>query len=828
MLTSALMATAAIFPANAADTKPVNGTDFYVDGLKYDLIVENGVITGAAVQQDFNNDYNYCKLSGELDIPSYVTYGDTQVPVVSIYNSAFYRNKTITKITVPSTVTVLGNSVFKEAVALKEVDLSASNIDKLYSNLFEGCTELMRVNFPASATSWNTTSAFKGCAKLKSVTFPDNSKLTTVSGGTYSSAEASNTGAFNGCAALKSFRFPASVEVVSASSMFYNCGVTTVTFTDNRNTVDMTQKYPGLRLTGTHLFSDCASLRTVIFPTVMNYLGTASSTVAYNYVFYNCPELTSVVFPEGSTINTVGHYFMWNCGITSIELPESVTTLGTYAFANCKSLKNFKYPPLLTTVPDYCFYNCASLESVELHEGIKTVGSRVFEGCTSLKSMVFPEGITSIGSSSQTFYGCSSLEYVVLPSTLTTCGYLVNNACTSIKAVIARAETPSTLSTSSSNNNWWSKVTVYVPSEDALNKYKAKSGWKNLTNYQVAGELSMPATATLYLNETATLSNIAKVNNVDSSIPELQILWKSSNPEVASVDAGGFITAKALTADTPVTISANYWGVKMDCALTIVNNPFLITPKDVAMGLGATVAPVISLAYNQYGSGMGELPADPTYLLVSDDPEVVEVTEGGNLKGLKYGEANISATYRGETKSFKAYVQPDGEFGIDPQYEVKTGESISLAPWIELDGTKMPVDPAFVKWSTTDTGSKTLFIDSEGMAYGIDNPKTVIVTANYYGKEAVCMVKVVANDNPALPQVRDHNLTVHMPDALGRVTLTNAPASTLVEFVEDETHELSTARHNGKDITGELNNHRYTVNKNSENNNVITAEFDKK
>lgn len=802
-------------------------TSFYVDGLKFETIESNGKVVSAGLVRDLNNRFNYCKLSGEVNIPASVTFEGTELPVTKIYAEVFAYNTTITKVTVPASVTDMNGTVFKDATALKEVDLSRSNIKALNGNLFEGCTELLRVDFPASATSWNTTSAFKGCAKLKSVTFPDDSKLEKVTGGTYSTSASTNTGAFYGCTALKSFQFPASVLTVSASSMFANSGVTEVVFADNRDVVDMTQKYPGLVVSGTYLFADCPSLQTVIFPTVINYLGTAYSTNPQNhYVFYRCPELTNIVFPDGATINTIGHYFMVNCGIRSIKLPESITTIGNNAFRECASLESFDFPPLVKTVPDYCFYKCTALENVVLHENLETISGYAFNGCSSLKSIIVPEGVKTL--SSYALYGCSSLEYAVLPSTLTSCGYLFNNDCTSVKAIIARASVPSTLSTSTNNNNWWSNVTVYVPSETAKEAYQKKNGWKKLPNYAVAGELAMPSEATIYLNEVTPLSDVTRVNHVDTSVPELAIAWNSSNSDVASVDVNGLITAKALTNGTPVTITGSYWGVEMKCDVTILENPFLITPKDVAMGLDATVAPVISLAYNQYGTGMGELPANPVYELVSDDTEVVEITENGFLHGLKYGEAKIKATYRGETKEFTAYVQPEGNFGIDAVGDVKVGESVALQPWIEVGGVKTPVDPSTVKWSTSGEEGKSLFIDSKGIAYGVNTETDIIVSGDYYGKVRRTFVSVIENDNPAIPQARNHNLTVHMPDALGRVTVLNAPSSALVEFEADDEHELSTAKHNGNDISGSLNNNRYTVTKNADEPSVITAGFDEK
>lgn len=834
-LAAAVMCAGLSSEANAQITTADNNAYFYVDGLRYNLTVTGGtsakdpVVATAGVVYDLSNSgHNYRNISGEINIPSSVTYKDVEVPVTIIYASAFANNSTITKVTVPASVTTLNASVFKNATALREVILSGSNITTLYANLFQGCTELLRVDFPASVTRWYTTQAFEGCAKLKSVTFPENSQLVTVSDGSYSVSgnKVTCTGAFNGCTALKSFTFPASVKTVSASGMFYNSGVTTVTFADNRDVeaIDPAKASTWLRVSGTYLFAGAQELRTVSFPRYIDYLGTTSVD---NYMFYNCQALKNVLFPDDCVINTVGNRLMENCGIESVKLPDTLQNLGSYVFRNCTALKHFSFSPAITAVPTGCFNLCSSLEGVDFPEGLTTVNAFAFSGCTSLKSMVIPEGVTTLqrATNNNIFYGCSSLEYVVLPSTLTTCGYLFDNACTSLKTIVARAAVPSSLYTTTTYQNWWPNVTVYVPTDNAVTAYEAKAGWSNLKgHFRVAGVLTMPAEATMYLNEVSALGT-ETTNNVDSSVPELAIVWKSSNPEIASVDAQGRITAHAVTGDTPVTITGSYWGLEQTCQITVKENPFIITPKEMTMNLGNVLAPNITLALN--GNNTGEtLPANPVYTLVSADPAVIEITEAGQLKGLQYGVTTVTAAYRGESKEFTVYVQPVGEFEMDPALSVMAGKAITLAPRITDGDETLPVDPSVVKWSVSN--DKKLFVSADGQLFGLEAGKNIVLSGDYYGKDVACIVTVTENTDPDAPQARDHELTIHMPQALGQVSVLNATRSTVVEFDAHEGSALSTAQHNDRDITGELNNNRYTVSKAPEAPSVITATFNGK
>lgn len=817
--------------ANAQITSADNNTFFYVDGLRYKLTVTGGTsakdpaVATAGVVYDLDSEHNYRNISGEINIPSSVTYKDTEVPVTLVYAQAFANNSTITKVTIPASVVQMNYSVFQNATALREVIMTESNIAALGYNLFQGCTELLRVDFPASATSWNTTQAFEGCAKLKSVTFPENSQLKTVSGGSYSvsGSKVTCTGAFNGCVALKSFSFPASVKTVSASGMFYNSGVTTVTFADNRDveTIDPAKASTWLRVSGTYLFAGAQELRTVSFPKYIDYLGTTS---ADSYMFYNCQALKNVLFPDDCVINTVGNRFMAYCPIGSVKLPDTLKTLGIYAFQGCEGLKHFTVSASVTAVPEGCFYGCTALESVDFPEVLATIGASAFRNCTALTSMVIPEGVTTMGS--YMFYGNNAMKTLVLPSTLTSGASMFDTNAT-IETIVACAATPSTFS-SSSSYPWVNKVTVYVPSRDAVTKYCAKAGWKNIpaARYAVAGMLTMPAEATMYLNEVSALVT-ETTNNIDSSVPELPIVWKSSNPEVASVDVQGRITAHAVTGDTPVTITGSYWGIEQTCQVTVKENPFIITPKDMTMGLGAMLMPDVTLALN--GNTSDEtLPVNPEYTLVSADPEVVGITDGGLLNGLKYGVTTVTVTYRGESKQFTVCVQPEGKFKVPAGLEVMAGKTLAVQPWIEVNGTKEPVDPALVKWTVDEDNANKLFVDAEGNIYGRETGDELLLTGNYFGKISRCFVTVTENTDPDAPQARDHELTIHMPQALGQVTVLNATRSTVVEFDAHEGSALSTAQHNDRDITGELNNNRYTVSKAPEAPSVITATFDGK
>jgi hypothetical protein len=94
-------------------------------------------------------------------------------------------------------------------------------------------------------------------------------------------------------------------------------------------------------------------------------------------------------------------------------IPDSVTTIGGYAFYYCTFLESIEIPDSVTTIGDYAFYYCTSLESIEIPDGVTTIGDKTFYNCTSLESVVIPDSVTTIGDSA--FYKCTSLKSADIP-----------------------------------------------------------------------------------------------------------------------------------------------------------------------------------------------------------------------------------------------------------------------------------------------------------------------------------------------------------------------------------------------------------------------------
>ena len=103
--------------------------------------------------------------------------------------------------------------------------------------------------------------------------------------------------------------------------------------------------------------------------------------------------------------------------LTSIAIPESVTSIGERAFSLCNSLTSINIPEGITSIGNYLFWGCSSLTNITIPESITIIGDGAFSDCNRLTSIIIPNGVTNIGHNS--FYNCSSLTSITIPESVT-------------------------------------------------------------------------------------------------------------------------------------------------------------------------------------------------------------------------------------------------------------------------------------------------------------------------------------------------------------------------------------------------------------------------
>jgi len=137
----------------------------------------------------------------------------------------------------------------------------------------------------------------------------------------------------------------------------------------------------GVKVIETGAFHQSQSLESISFPASLEYLGT--------YMLGFSEKLKTVTFAEGCRIDILDKDTFYSCtALKNVNIPESVRTLGQYAFAECKALTHLKLPDNLTTIMCYAFQNCPNLKELEIPASVTTIGTDVFDGCTALTLVV--------------------------------------------------------------------------------------------------------------------------------------------------------------------------------------------------------------------------------------------------------------------------------------------------------------------------------------------------------------------------------------------------------------------------------------------------------
>ena len=150
------------------------------------------------------------------------------------------------------------------------------------------------------------------------------------------------------------------------------------------------------------------------------------------YAFYGCSGMTELILPN--SVTSIGDFAFEGCsGLTELTLPNSVRSIGNCAFSLCRGLTELTLPNSLTEIGKYAFRGCRGLTELILPNSVTSIEESAFRGCSGLIELTLPSSVTSVGESA--FSGCSGLTELTLPNSVTSIGNYAFSDCSGLEKI---------------------------------------------------------------------------------------------------------------------------------------------------------------------------------------------------------------------------------------------------------------------------------------------------------------------------------------------------------------------------------------------------------
>lgn len=415
---------------------------------------------------------------------SSITIPDT---VTQIGQYAFHQCSALTSVYIPDGVTDIDSWTFAQCFALQSVHLpknlthigihaftqcsglTSIEIPNSVSGIgyaaFSQCSNITDVVIPNSVTWFDTWSIFGGCTKLSGVTLSNNL------------ADLKNQ-TFEDCTSLSSITLPNSVTTLG-NNTFRRTSLSSITF--NNVTTIGSYTFDRCKLSSVTITDKITSIGNNPFmtnPTITSMTVNSNNSVydsrnncnaiietATNKLISGCK---TTVIP--SSVEAFGQYAFSGMSISSVTIPNGVTEIPSGTFAG-NSLRSITIPNSVTNLAYCAFYSCNSLTSVTLSNSISGIGESCFASC-SFSSIDIPDSVSRLGLWS--FGYNSNLRNVTIGTGITYISNYTLGYCINLESVTIKATTPPTMYNMFYNTN--NTFMIYVPSA-SVDAYKAATNW---------------------------------------------------------------------------------------------------------------------------------------------------------------------------------------------------------------------------------------------------------------------------------------------------------------------------------------------------------------
>jgi hypothetical protein len=537
-----------------------------------------------------------------------------------IADYAFQTNNNITSVTLPNTVKTIGESAFYSCGNLKKINIpnSVSNI----SDLAFGYSGLESIKIPKSVKRigpW----AFYHCDKL--ITVENNSSITAI-----------ETETFARCFNIKKMSIPKTVKIIGDSA-FDGCKeLTSITL-------------PGsVKSIGNYVFNSCEKLKTIIFPKSITHIGndvfkytpwlssqTEKLVIINGILVHGCRAKGALIIPDTVTAIAGNAFSNSYCGITSVTIPDSVKSIGAFAFKDCTELKKVILPDSISKIDDGAFQGCKKLTGITLPESVIKIGSRSFSRCESLESITIPTGVLRI--QQEAFENCKKLKNVIIKSADTIVHKTAFEGCSALNPIDyvkivdkdVKGYVGVTLvlkaKSTTKKKNVWSVSDSNIASIDASTGILTPKKAGTVTVTVMAGELQ--DSFELTIKPTEQLEIIGPAEIASGSLDNYTIanayqykytVWSISDPKSAQIDtmssvpepnilgmkAGTFVlTVKTETGEGQMTITVKHAEIIGDTTLKLDGyNIYRLPESDCTYSWSVSDETIAFCSYDEYSN----------------------------------------------------------------------------------------------------------------------------------------------------------------------------------------------------------------------------------
>ena len=397
----------------------------------------------------------------------------------------------MTSVTLPSTLRTISHLVFDECSSLTNITIPNS-VTTLGNEVFEQ-TGLTSITIPNSVRSVGD-GLFYQCTSLSSVTFVEPLGISTI-----------NTGTFAGCSALTSLTIPSGITAIGDGGVQDCRNLISVTIPDTVVSIRNYAFYLDTSLTEVwcyavnppglagYVFYSIGNNPTLYVPSesVTAYQNSEWSDYFSNILPISAPQTYACqsIDANGANYNPALQEYLYDSGIASnsgytttteaLNLTE-IEARGLEGKTNLTSLVNILSNfPNLVRISNNAFRNCTNLRNVDIPNSVTYLGATAFEGCTRLETCYMDNSqIDNLHAS--TFWGCSALTTVTLPSTQTYIGESVFHNCGSLIGLYCYATTPPEVYTGAFDDK--SNIRLYVPSA-SISAYQNSTYWQGFRSY---------------------------------------------------------------------------------------------------------------------------------------------------------------------------------------------------------------------------------------------------------------------------------------------------------------------------------------------------------